>query len=359
VENLPLPFFSYTGLVDVQCLTTKEAPLTVQMAPKTPSVTRFENPLRIKDLGVWGLDYSTLTTASCPNFSIPEAARAIRAQVEASGLFERYEQVIVIGYSMGGLIAKSMLLEWQTSGDPDGMLAKTIGVFLLGVPSQGSPVAQEPGFFRYIVEALNLDKLRNLCRRQARDLFAGDENTYLFNLERNWENLLGSRRAASQSQAPLVYCAYETIPAIAGVTIVDKIYTSTQCSQSAFPINAMHSDLPKPRGPDDDVHRAWLGRSLDDLFRQWATWGFARFQFSNSDTFDTFARRINAGQQAFSLKIDQVPTDVALPHGVLEAPSRWALVSKAALEIGSICLDTHWAEDGAKISMRPAGGCNR
>src|SRR3989442_460146 len=68
----------------------------------------LRSPMHMSDLGIWGIDYSRLASAGCANFSIPQAARLIRAQVESSRLFERYEQVIILAHSMGGLITKNM-----------------------------------------------------------------------------------------------------------------------------------------------------------------------------------------------------------------------------------------------------------
>jgi hypothetical protein len=319
-------------------------------------------PLKMSDFGIWGVDYSRLTTSPCPSFSIPEVARAVRVQVEAQHIFDRYEQVIIVSHSMGGLVTKNMMLEWQIAGDPDGMLAHTIGVFLLGVPSQGSPLAPDPGTKRYILETLGIQRVANVCGRQVKDIYAGDENTYLFDLERRWENLLGARRTASQSQMPLIYCAYETVPEpiLRGInlTIVQQLYTQTQCSQAAFPVGASHTGLPKPASAADDVHNAWLGRSLDNLFQQWASWGFARFEFQLGDSFRTLAQRVNGVQQAFKLSVDEIDT-IPPPKGLFEAPNNYALVSKIVSAAGgTICIEGSWpaASEGVLI-LRPAGRC--
>jgi hypothetical protein len=256
-----------------------------------------------------------------------------------------------------------MMLEWQTAGDPDGMLAHTIGAFLLGVPSQGSPVAPPAGVKRYLLETLGVDRIANVCKRQVKDIYAGNENTYLFDLERRWESLLGARRSASMSQVPLVYCAYETLPEpIIGnfsLTVVQQLYTQTQCSQSAFPVGVWHTALPKPSGPDDDVHSAWLGRSLDNLFQQWASLGFVRFGFLPGESFRTLARRVNQSQQAFKLIADEVD-NIPPPKGSFEAPNNYALVSKIVLAMDSICMETNWPTDAqALVSLRPSGRCQR
>ncbi|MHC2282106.1 pimeloyl-ACP methyl ester carboxylesterase [Bradyrhizobium diazoefficiens] len=203
----------------------------------------YPGVLHLNDLGTWGVDYSTLTAGTCPQFSIPNLAATIRSQLEASELFEQYEQVIIVAHSLGGLITKNMLLEWRNEGDDRGFLRRVIGVFLLGVPSQGSGMVPEPGAMNYIMDKVGLARLVNVCRQQAKDLFAGNDNTYLQDLEQRWTKLLGSIRAKSRSQAPLVYCARETMEEplvnapfsntpLVSKTIVDAIYAQTQCSDA-------------------------------------------------------------------------------------------------------------------------------
>jgi hypothetical protein len=319
-------------------------------------------PLRISDLGIWGVDYSRLTTSGCATFSVPEAARLIRTQIESSRLFDRYEQVIVLAHSMGGLITKIMLLEWQTANDPDGMLARTIGVLLLGVPSQGSDAAPPPGVKRYLLETLRVDRLANTCARQVKDLFPGNENTYLFDLERRWEQLLSARRSRSQSQAPLVYCAYETVPepilhGMSSLTIVQQLYTQTQCSDAQFPVPAYHTALPKPSSVDDDVHRAWFTRSLDNLFRQWVTWPFSRFDFASDATFRTFEQWINRQQRAFVLNTDEVKGMTPV-IGKFEAPNSYAVTATVVAANSSVCMESQWPARGVgQVTLRPAGQC--
>jgi hypothetical protein len=319
-------------------------------------------PLRIEDLGVWGVDYSRLTTSECATFSVPEAARAIRGQIEASKIFDRYEQIIIVAHSMGGLMAKNILLSWQNANDPDGMLARTIGLFLLGVPSQGSDVAPAPGALRYILETLGVDKLANACGRQIKDLFSTDENTYLRDLERRWEQLLGTRRKASRSGAPLVYCAYETMPEpiatkYISATVVKQLYAQTQCSDEQFAVPTYHTMLPKPLNPDDDVHRAWFARRLDDLFRQWAQWDFVHYDFLAGDAFEKFARTVNRNQSAFLLDVSDVK-DMKPSVSSYGGADNLALVAKVAAS-NSLCLDQEWpADKPGHVALRPAGQCH-
>lgn len=97
--------------------------------------TALPEPLRASDLGVWGVDYSHLTGAGCPRFSIEALARAVRTAIQASELYHRHEQVIIVAHSLGGLLAKEVMLGWQVADDPDNAYqASTIAVMLLGAP---------------------------------------------------------------------------------------------------------------------------------------------------------------------------------------------------------------------------------
>jgi pimeloyl-ACP methyl ester carboxylesterase len=327
------------------------------------SLTSFTAaPLKVSDFGIWGVDYSRLTVADCPKFSIPEAARLVRTQIETSGLASQYEQFIIIAHSMGGLIAKNLLLQWQNAGDPEGLLARTIGIFLLGVPSQGSPVAPNSPLSRYLTEVLHLDHLANVCGRQVKDIFAGDENTYLADLERSWEALLGTRRRLSNSQAPMIFCAYETKPeplmgSVFSLTIVERLYTQTQCSDSQFPLPTYHTALPKPLNPNDDV-QGWLHASLRMMFRERSQWPFVTYAFLPGDSFASFAAHVNSQQRSFRLDVGEVHR--ITPAGTrFEAPDEYELVAKVASANKSICMQTDWEPSMTKVRLRPAGDCAR
>lgn len=322
------------------------------------------SPLRIDDLGVWGVDYSRLTNADCAPFSIPETARLVRSRIESSGLFDRYEQIIIVAHSMGGLLTKNMLLEWQTAGDPDGMLARTIAVIFLGVPSQGSKQAPNPGVQSYLYKLMGADKVAGVCGRQAQDMFPGLLNTYLRDLERRWEELLNTRRAASHSQAPLVHCAYETVPepvlgGLTGAMIVDELYVQTQCSSAQIGLPTYHTMLPKPQNLQDDVHSAFFTRRLDDLFRQWSQWSFTRYEFLPTDTFETFARVINRNQRSFVLSAEDVRSVKPEP-GSFDGADSFVVMAKVARANPTICLDIDWPPNGpGRAAFHPAGQCRR
>jgi Txe/YoeB family toxin of Txe-Axe toxin-antitoxin module len=243
-------------------------------------------------------------------------------------------------------------------------LAKTIAVMFLGVPSQGSKQAPNPGIQSYLYKLMGADKIAGVCGRQAQDMFPGLLNTYLRDLERRWEELLNTRRAASHSPAPLVHCAYETVPEplLGGVTstmIVDELYAQTQCSSAQFALPTSHTMLPKPESLQDDLHRAWFSRRLDDLFRQWSQWTFTRYEFLPTDTFETFARVINRNQRSFVLSVDDV-RNASPVAGAFDGADNFVVMAKVAKANPSICLDVDWPSNGpGRAAFRPAGRCHR
>jgi hypothetical protein len=322
----------------------------------------FPTSLRMSDFGVFGIDYSRLTTQNCPKMNLPDVANLISEQIQTSRLFDRYEQVIIVSHSMGGLITKIMLMDWRSRGDRKGLLNGTIGIFLVGVPSQGSNVAPDPGVNRYVMETFSADWWSNVCSKQVRDLFAGDQNTYLRDLERRWETVLGAVRVENKSQAPLTYCAYETVdePIFFGLLnreIVGQSYTNTQCSDRSTGIGTYHTRLPKPDGPNSDVHK-WLRGRLDSLISQWISWPFMQYDVVPTDTFEKIARYINQHQRAFVVEAAPSVKELKVNLGHFDAPNAYVFMRKIALANPMVCTTSEWPESGqGLVSIKAVGEC--
>lgn len=314
--------------------------------------------LRVRDLGVWGIDYNRLTRFPCAAFSIPEVAQAVRAQLEASPVFARYEQVIIVAHSMGGLITKEMMLSWAAGEESRGrFLNRVAAVMLLGVPSQGSPLAEREGIFAFFRDTLRLHILANACKRQINDLFPGDANTYLVDLERRWESMVGARRLKN-SLAPLRYCAYEKIAEPVVGFVVPLQYAFTQCDDSQFPLAVPHTQLPKPTSATDDVHHAWFYNSLSMLFTRWSFWTGTVFDFGTANaTLETFAAFVNRAQDAVQLELDGVSA-FAPAQGRYSAPDAFALVANVVAKNRELCLDMRWpADERGILTIRTRGKC--
>jgi len=321
-------------------------------------------PFRASDLGVWGVDYSHLTGAGCPRFSIEALARAVRLAIQASELYHRHEQVIIVAHSLGGLLAKEVMLGWQLADDPDNAYqARTIAVLLLGVPSQGSPFAPQPGLWRYFLETIGAGRLGGVCERQVKDLFVGDENTYLAGLERRWEALIRARRSRSQSQAPITGCAHETeaervLPGFRTV-IVPALYSATQCLLGNFEIGLTHTQLPKPADAGAAAHGRWLRDGLDQIFSDWSRWTFSAVSFTPVDpTLTALQRRVNEVQGAFRLELDAGVRGFEPRAASYQAASQFGLVARIVRDNPELCLDARWPERAAGVlTIRRSGDC--
>lgn len=320
----------------------------------------FGRPLRTSDFGIYGVDYSRLTTENCPDMSIPEAATRIREVIEQK-LLRQYEHIIIVAHSMGGLIAKRMLIDSRTVGNRSALLESTIGLFWLGVPAQGSNQAPDPGITRFAMETIGADWWANVCSRHVKDLYAGDENTFLRDLEDGWSNLLGAVRFESAGK-PKTYCAFEKVgeSIFLGVrrTIVSRSYALTQCSETAAAIGTYHTDLPKPQRSGSDV-QLWLIGGLDRLLSEWIKWPFVRRAIKPDDTFETMAAWFNSRQRAFVVNVDDGVKDKRPVGDLIEAPTSLALLRKLLLENPTVCSVATWPDnDRGRIQLKAAGACS-
>jgi hypothetical protein len=333
-------------------------PLLSAALPGTPS-----KPLSMRDLGVWGVDYSAATAAPCANFSIPQLAQTIQGQLAGSGFFDRYESVIIVAHSMGGLLVKQMIQNWVIKDDP--ARHRIIGVLLLGVPSQGSPAAPT-GVWQYLAEALGLDRLARVCGRQVKDLVGADENTWLQSLETSWQSMLTRLRRDSRSQLPMTGCAYETVAEriIAGFrsTIVPMLYANTQCSLSSFPIGEQHTRLPKPASSAADVHSAWLLPSLTDILKHWSEQPLGNFRPDLSapqgGTLAEVKQWLSSRQAAFSLDLDPVAAAYRIKDIPYKGPNLYSVVMAIVSENPPLCMAGSFPRDKqAVVTLRADKPC--
>lgn len=313
--------------------------------PGTPS-----KPLTMRDLGVWGVDYSAATTAPCSNLNIPQLAQTIQGQLAGSGFFDRYESVIVVTHSMGGLLIKQIIQNWVLKDDP--IVQRVIGVMLLGVPSQGSPAAPT-GTWQYVAESLGIDRLAKVCGKQVKDLVGADENTWLQSLETSWQSTLTRLRRDSKSLLPMTGCAYETEPERITVgfktTIVPMLYANTQCSISNFPIGRQHTQLPKPENSGSEVHSGWLVPSLTEILKYWSEQPLGNFRPDPSapqgGTLAEFERWVSARQTAFALKLDGAASAFRIKDIAYRGPNLYSVVMAVVRDNPPLCMEVSFPPD--------------
>jgi pimeloyl-ACP methyl ester carboxylesterase len=189
---------------------------------------------RDRDLAGYDVSVPTYPTGCGRNPSIHETATALRAQLRSTGVL-KHRRIVIVAHSMGGLVAKDMIL-----GMTDIEREKVGAVFLIGTPSQGATVA---------------GLVNVLCKNgSAADLKTIGDNGYLQRLEDDWQG--GARNARVGHDFPEVHCAYET-QTTAGVMIVPRAQAATYCYDDPMPITENHINMVKPKDANAPVYQ-WV-----------------------------------------------------------------------------------------------------
>lgn len=178
---------------------------------------------------IYVLEYHSprFTTAA----TINEIATRELQRLKDDGVLSGERRVFFVTHSMGGLIAKRMLVEMNRP-NPEELehLDRVKCVIFLSTPALGAPIADYVSFV-----TLN---------PQLSDLRPADFNTFLQALEDDWQNLLRDRDRF-QLPNPQSLCAYETLPTM-GVKVVSRIYASTRCDSSPVGMNLNHLEIASP-----------------------------------------------------------------------------------------------------------------
>jgi hypothetical protein len=181
-----------------------------------------------KEYDVFLVNYATYYSGKSP--TLAEVGFQV-GQLLEDNVFKNHEQIYFIVHSMGGLVTKQILAQPNPSLT-DEMRQRVKAVIFFSTPSQGSHLAE--AFYR-------------LSRNpQINDMIPADINSYLQTLETQWTRFLQMRdNLPPERRIPKVFCAYETQETL-GVMVVGRIYSTTRCDDTVFPITADHIDIVKP-----------------------------------------------------------------------------------------------------------------
>jgi pimeloyl-ACP methyl ester carboxylesterase len=168
-----------------------------------------------KQLDIYVYDYPSPLFAV--SYSIDELADNLRLVLESDGVFEKHKEVIFVCHSMGGLVARALLLKYQKLAPQVPM------IYFFSTPTTGSEVA----------DLANVFSKRN---PQFEDMKSWRDSAYVGNLVRQW--------LAAEFQIKS-YCAYEKQKTF-GVKIVHEPSATNLCNQRLDPIDADHIDIVKP-----------------------------------------------------------------------------------------------------------------
>lgn len=248
---------------------------------------------------IYAVDYSEVFTDARIDVSIEEMAQQVSDAIVSYGLVRDYNHVWFIAHSLGGILVKRTIVKWSANGY-DRYLHHILGVSLLGVPSNGAPLANvgDSAFGELVAAWLGINA------RHVSDLKTiSATNTYLGGLENDWAEFI-SRRNDSLRGFPKVHCAYETAAeyTVGGfwgrirISIVPAIYAYTQCDGERKAINKPHTALPKPDDEYDPIE-SWLRESVRTSLLRIHEAGEAIEGANNPGVLWRKIRLINSGHQ--------------------------------------------------------------
>jgi hypothetical protein len=178
--------------------------------------------------------------------NIEQAANALGSAMEDAQIYRRFERVVFVTHSTGGVVLRRILNSMHFDRKTEAL--RRVGtVFFMAVPTSGAPVA---------------DLARWLSQNpQLRDLSPSEMGSFLLSVDRDWESLLSQRDTATGGR-PLVFCGYEIQDTRIG-PIVPSIYSRTQCDEPARPFDDRdHITLVKPLDREKDNVYSWVKARL-------------------------------------------------------------------------------------------------
>ncbi len=164
--------------------------------------------------------------------SIPHVSDRLAARLDDS-LLEKYDSVVFVAHSMGGLVVRNLLLKRPKLAE------KVPLVYFLATPTSGSKLADA-------FSAFGLD------RRQLRALKRLDENEFLASEHSAW-------RSSMQDSGVHSLCAFET-RLTNGVIVVSQASAESLCDGRTIPANKDHSGIAKPSSRNSLVYKAFGDR---------------------------------------------------------------------------------------------------
>lgn len=161
------------------------------------------------------------------SFTVTEASSALKRTWDTEE-FKRYDNVVVIAHSMGGLVAMEALTTY-----PD-MRANVRMLVTYATPYNGAEVST---IARRVLE-----------NKALADMFPVDStNGFINSLTTRWKQY-----KVSDKSPIVVKCAYETVPFPAVGLIVPKTSAQALCDGPADPIAEDHIGITKPGAVDHD-----------------------------------------------------------------------------------------------------------
>jgi predicted alpha/beta hydrolase family esterase len=146
---------------------------------------------------------------------------AAKMLVDLKDVFKDHSQIVFVAHSMGGLVVREFLIQNQQYAK------KVPAIYLLATPSLGSKLAD-------LASSIGLGTI------QVDEIRSVKTNNFLRELNKRWEPF---RRTV------ITECAFESRKTWL-FNVVDFESANGMCNDRAVPINAGHSSIAKPMGPE-------------------------------------------------------------------------------------------------------------
>lgn len=172
--------------------------------------------------------------------SLDEVARQVEREVVDGGIFRDYKHVVIVGHSMGGLIARKLAVGLNTVGNARA-LQRLRGVLTLATPSGGAPIAVVGKYL--------------LASRQLPQLDPRMYHGWLSDLDKSVGDLKQERDDRGHF-FPRFLAAYELL-STDGLKVVPEIYTKGSLDGTPEPMTANHASIAKPENRDAEVYK-WV-----------------------------------------------------------------------------------------------------
>lgn len=202
------------------------------------------NDQRLEKIGVDVLSLGYRSTKIKAASSINQVGVRLNQYLLDQGIFDKYDNIVFVGHSQGGLVAKEIVVKHNTPNNSRN-LSKIAGLIFLSTPVHGSNLATLVGYLS--------------SNPQFRNMSAGEFNAYLQSLEDRWLALVIAR---GESKRPRSYSAFEVLPT-RGIKIVPQLYQNTFVDLPATPFDRDHIDIAKPNDENDVVYQWLVSRIID------------------------------------------------------------------------------------------------
>lgn len=190
-----------------------------------PELLTKDSKGTFNDVDIYAFEYDTPRFGNA--LSLTEIAQQMDSIFDDDEIFDSHEEVIFLCHSMGGLLVREYLQNFQKQAD------KVSFIYFYSTPTQGSEVAN-------VVSAFSEN-------RQFGNLVPLKRDNYLANQLLRW--------SAADLDIPS-YCAYET-ERTKGFQVVTMASATVLCTEPLKPIKADHIEIVKPSKETDMSYRVF------------------------------------------------------------------------------------------------------